>query len=120
VEARERLLPFLDDEIATLLTRRLTEMGVKPIFRAEATRVERGGGALCTTLSTGETLSSEKVLYAAGRNGNTSGLGLSTIGVAPDPKRGTLRVDQHFRVLGAAGGRIYAAGDVIGFPALAA
>ena len=33
--------------------------------------------------------------------------------------RGQLKVDQHYRVEGARGGRIYAAGDVIGFPSLA-
>ncbi len=119
VESRDRLLPFLDDEIAELLTRQLAQMGVRLLFKTEAARVERVGAELHTTLSTGATLRSEKLLYAAGRNGNTHGLNLEALGVTPDPKRGTLKVDPHFRVEGARGGRVYAAGDVIGFPALA-
>jgi NAD(P) transhydrogenase len=119
VEGRDKLLPFLDLEIAELLTRRLVEMGVEIIFKAEAKAVRRGAdGLIHTTLSTGAELVGEKLLYAAGRNGNTASLGLENIDVVAD-KRGTLKVDEHFGVVGARGGRVYAAGDVIGFPALA-
>jgi NAD(P) transhydrogenase len=118
VEGRDRLLPFLDLEIAELLTRQLAAMGVELRFKAECTGVERHASGLEVQLSTGEKLAAEKLLYAAGRSGNTAGLGLEALGVQPD-KRGLLKVDQHYRVAGAPGGRIYAAGDVIGFPALA-
>src|SRR5262249_44625478 len=58
----------------------------------------------------------DKVLFSAGRQGNTKGLGLEAAGVTYD-ERGKISVDEHFRtnVPG-----IYAVGDVIGFPALAA
>ena len=69
-------------------------------------------------LSDGTDLECERLLFAGGRAGNTRGLGLERIGAAADA-RGLLKIDEHFRVAGVAGGRIYAAGDVIGFPALA-
>ena len=52
---------------------------------------------------------------AAGRNGNTGSLDLAAAGLTPG-KRGVLEVTDHFRT---AVPHIYAAGDVIGFPALA-
>jgi NAD(P) transhydrogenase len=118
VEGRDKLLPFLDLEIAEQLTHRLQEIGVDLIFKTEAKVVEKRDGLIHTTLSNGTTLVSEKLLYAAGRNGNTAELGLENIGAVAD-KRGQLKVDEAYRVAGAEGGRIYAAGDVIGFPSLA-
>jgi NAD(P) transhydrogenase len=68
------------------------------------------------TLSTGDVLEVEKVLVAAGRQGNTDGLDLPHIGIVPDG-RGLLKVNEHYQTTLP---HIYAAGDVIGFPALAA
>jgi NAD(P) transhydrogenase len=56
-----------------------------------------------------------KFLYAAGRSGNTDGIGLERVGIKVD-KRGLIPVDPYFRT---ACPTVYAAGDVIGFPALA-
>jgi NAD(P) transhydrogenase len=119
VEGRDKLLPFLDLEIAELLTQRLRDIGVQIHFHAEAKEVTATPAGIRTLLSTGAELTSEKLLYAAGRSGNTAGLDLPVIGAVADPKRGTVHVDEHFRLAGVAGGRVYAAGDVIGFPALA-
>ena len=57
----------------------------------------------------------EKLLFAAGRVGNTEGLGLENVGLSADD-RGAIKVDDKFRT---SVPNIYAAGDVIGFPALA-
>src|SRR5262249_54705435 len=72
--------------------------------------------ALRLTLKSGRVLKADKVLFSAGRRGNTEGLGLDAAGVTYDEK-GRISVDEHFltNVPG-----IYAAGDVIGFPALTA
>ena len=119
VEARDKMLPFLDLEMTQLLVEKLDEIGIDVITKAEAKSVEkRADGLVHVLLSNGKELVSEKLLFAAGRNGNTRGLGLEGIGVTPD-KRGQVKVDEHFRIEGARGGRVYAAGDVIGFPALA-
>jgi NAD(P) transhydrogenase len=66
-------------------------------------------------LAEGDALEAEKVLVAAGRLSNTEGLGLPTIGITPDD-RGLVRVNEHYQT---AVPHVYAAGDVIGFPALA-
>jgi NAD(P) transhydrogenase len=55
------------------------------------------------------------VLVAAGRKSNTEKLNLAAAGVAVG-ERGVIQVDDHFRTTLP---HVYAAGDVIGFPALA-
>ena len=54
-------------------------------------------------------------LFASGRQSNIQGLGLETLGVALGA-RGLIRVNEHYQTNVPS---IYAAGDVIGFPALA-
>lgn len=67
-------------------------------------------------LSSGEPLKVDAVLVAAGRNSNTEKLRLSLAGITTGA-RGLLSVDEHYRTTSP---DIYAAGDVIGFPGLAA
>jgi NAD(P) transhydrogenase len=116
VEGRPRLLGFLDEEIAERLRGAMQALGVS--FRLGRTtqgirRVE--GRGIVTTLDDGQEIASEKVLASSGRSGWTEGLGLEAIGVKLD-KRGTVKVDGDYRTAVA---NVYAAGDVIGFPALA-
>src|SRR5207344_658336 len=63
----------------------------------------------------GTVLKCEKLLFAAGRVGNTQGLGLEKIGLAAD-SRGAITVDSFYQTTVP---NVYATGDVIGFPALA-
>ncbi len=77
--------------------------------------MERANGDLRVALANGEVLLPEKVLFAAGRAGNTEELGLDAVGVDVDA-RGRVLVDGQFRTTAEG---IYAAGDVIGPPALA-
>lgn len=116
VEGRSGLLPFLDHEMGERLTDAMRGLGVVFHFGAGAKGVEReeGQGLVCT-LTSGERVSSEMVLVASGREGDTGTLDLSLVGVATDD-RGRVLVDGDYRtnVPG-----IVAAGDVIGFPALA-
>jgi NAD(P) transhydrogenase len=55
-------------------------------------------------------------MYSAGRQGATSGLNLEALGLSAD-RRGRISVDESFRTEVP---HVYAVGDVIGFPALAA
>src|SRR6185436_11192572 len=57
----------------------------------------------------------DALLYTVGRQTNADRLNLDAIGIAPD-ERGRITVDGDFRT---AVPHVYAAGDVIGFPALA-
>ena len=116
IEGRPRLLPFLDEEIAERLRGAMQALGVTfHLGRTTRTirRVERRG--IVTTLDSGLEIEAEKVLASSGRSGATEGMGLEAMGVEVD-KRGTIKVDGDFRTAVAS---VYAAGDVIGFPALA-
>jgi len=67
------------------------------------------------TLSSGKIIRADIVLFAAGRESNVDGLGLETLGVKVG-KRGLVLVNEKYQT---SIPNIYAAGDVIGFPALA-
>ena len=69
-----------------------------------------------TSLASGKRIPSDMVLYAAGRQGATDELDLAAAGLEAD-QRGRIEVDADYRTAVA---HIFAAGDVIGFPSLAA
>ncbi len=118
VEGRDSILGFLDTEVNHLLAERMRAIGIELILKQQVVDVSRKDGVLQCTLDDGRSLPCERLLFAGGRAGSTQGLGLDRVGVTADP-RGLLKVDEHYALCGAKGGRIYAAGDVIGFPALA-
>lgn len=116
VEGRDRLLTFLDDEVAQALKERMEALGI--VFRMPDTITEvipTTDGRYRLEFASGELLTTPTVLIASGRIGNTEELALPAIGV-PVTSRGQVTVDEHFRT---SVPHIYAAGDVIGFPALA-
>jgi NAD(P) transhydrogenase len=116
VEGRGSLLPFLDHEIGERLLTGMTRLGVIPHLNERPEEVGRDAhGRLTCRLTSGEVLACEQVLVTSGRSGNTAGLDLQSAGVETNA-RGYVVVDDGFRT---ATPGIYAAGDVIGFPALA-
>jgi NAD(P) transhydrogenase len=116
IDARRELLPFCDSEIVRALQLSLRDLGV--VFRLGETveAVERHESGALIILKSGKRIVGETVLYSAGRQGATAGLGLEAIGVESDA-RGQIHVDELYRTSVEG---IYAVGDVIGFPALAA
>jgi NAD(P) transhydrogenase len=115
VDSGPRLLPFMDAEIAELLAETFRGSGMRIVQNAGRATATRTPSGLQVALGAGELLAPEKVIFATGRVGNTEDLGLEAAGVATD-ERGRIVVDEHYRTT--ADG-IYAAGDVIGPPALA-
>ena len=115
VDNGARLLPFMDSEISELLAATFHDMGMRVVQSAGHATATRTSSGLRVDLAGGETLAPQKVIFATGRVGNTDGLGLDAAGVATD-ERGRIIVDDHFRTTAEG---IYAAGDVIGPPALA-
>jgi NAD(P) transhydrogenase len=116
IEGRPKLLPFLDLEMGDRLRGAMSGLGVT--FRLETQTksvVRRGTDGIDVELATGEHIVCEKLLVASGRTGRTAELNLAAVGVTPD-KRGYLTVDDTYRTTAP---NIYAAGDVVGFPALA-
>ena len=114
VSEAERLLPSMDAELTELLADDLSSEGVRLVLGTGAERVGRVDGRLTVTLSTGEALETDIVLFAAGRTPNSEGLGLDEVGVQLDG-RGRIVVDRYFRTTAPG---VYAAGDVVR-PALA-
>lgn len=109
------LLGFVDKDIVRELERSLLdrEMGLE--LGVEITRIEKTDAGAKTTLADGRTIETEALLFCAGRQGAAAGLGLDAAGLAANA-RGCLEVDEDFRT---SVPHIFAAGDVIGFPALA-
>ncbi len=115
VEPRKELLGFLDADMSEALRSALVSMGVDVRLEDSAVEVRREGERIATRLGSGQVVASERLLFAAGRQGATAGLGLEALGVAVDARRFVV-VDDEFRT---AVPSIRAAGDVVGFPALA-
>ena len=115
VDARAEILPFLDAEIVARLKAAMNKLGIRLVQGQRWTTVLRSPTGVVTTLTDGSTLSNQQLLFAAGRTGCVSDLGLETVGLAAD-SRGYIPVDAEFRTKIP---NIFAAGDVIGFPALA-
>lgn len=116
INSKSRLLAHLDAEVGEALRRQMTaRLGISVLVDAEVTELAVDGEQARVTLSTGAVVHSDVVLFSAGRVGNTAGLGLEELGVRLN-QRGYVQVDAQYRT---AVSGIYAAGDVIGFPALA-
>lgn len=114
VDMADRIAPFLDAEVSEVLKGHMEEEGVRMALGTTA-NVARVDGRLEVTLGTGDVLHPDLVLFAAGRVGNTEELGVRDAGVQCD-ERGRIIVDDEYRTSVPG---IYAAGDVIGPPALA-
>lgn len=115
VDAGQRLLQFLDAEMSGLLANVFAGMGMRLVLGQGVATIGRQEGDLIVRLADGEVVWPEKVLFAAGRAGNTDGLGLAEAGIEVDG-RGRILVDDRYQTNV---GGVYAAGDVIGPPALA-
>lgn len=116
VEKRPQMLDFCDPEIIESLKFHLRDHAMSFRFGEEVASVENSGLGTITTLASGKRIAAEVVMHSAGRQGNTAKLDLEMAGLAAD-NRGRLVVDANYAT---AVPHIYAVGDVIGFPALAA
>ena len=116
VERRERMLEFCDLEIVEALKYHLRDLAVTFRFRESVASVERMPKGAITVLESGKRIPADTVMYSAGRHGMTDDLCLDAAGLAAD-NRGRIKVDENYRTEIP---HIYAVGDVIGFPSLAA
>jgi NAD(P) transhydrogenase len=116
VDGRDALLPFLDAEVSRVLAAVMERDGILFHWKEQVSACGLGpsGGVVVNFLSS-EGLIVDAVLVAAGRRSDVASLNLSAAGVAAG-EHGLIAVDDHYRTNV---GHIYAAGDVIGFPALA-
>jgi NAD(P) transhydrogenase len=119
VDRRDRPLEFLDHEIVDEFIHQMRNKNV--VFRlseaVDQVQFSSGPGIRpILQLESGKRLVSDLVLYSIGRLGATEALNLKAAGLEAD-ERGRLRVDEHFQTNVP---HIFAAGDVIGYPSLAA
>ena len=116
IEQRAEMLDFIDEEIREALSYHMREAGITFRFREEVAEVIDEGHRIVARTRSHKTIMADHLLYAGGRQGNTDTLNLAAAGLEAD-KRGRLKVNDQFQTDVP---HIYACGDVIGFPALAA
>ena len=114
VESSNRILRFVDSEIAARLRKRLELLGLRFVFSDRLQRAEVLADRARLELRSGEIIDCEIALVAAGRQSNVHGMGLEETGMALG-ERGLILVNKKYQT---SVSNIYAAGDVIGFPAL--
>ncbi len=119
IDRQRRPLEFLDSEIVDELIHQMRDSNV--LFRGEEVveRLEVDAGPprrAVLLLQSGKRVVSDLVLFSVGRVGATDTLNLAAAGLAAD-ERGRLTVDERFCT---SVPHIFAAGDVLGYPSLAA
>lgn len=117
VNSGSRLLSFMDSELSEILTERIRSAGIslESNERVENIRADEAQGLVTASFKDGRPISAEAVLFCGGRSSNIEELGLEQVGVATSG-RGKIEVNEQLQT---SVPNIYAAGDVIGFPALA-
>jgi len=117
LDGRPTILDFVDREIMDNLCFQLRQHGMT--FRlgekVVECRIDEERNRVVAKLESGKTIHGEALLYTVGRQGNSDRLGLENVGLAQGD-RGKIDVDECFKT---SVDSIYAAGDIIGFPALA-
>ncbi len=117
IDQRPALLEFVDRQIVEALSYHLRQLGVTFRLGEKVTRVgiDPVRDRVFAELESGKKVQGDALVYAVGRQANGDQLHLEAAGLAAD-SRGKLKVNQFFQTDVP---HIYAAGDVIGFPALA-
>src|SRR5580700_1093890 len=117
LDQRPILLDFVDREIIESLCFQLRQLGT--VFRLGEKVVSVGfdqeRDKVFAVLESGKKVRGQALLYTIGRQANSDKLKVEAAGLEADV-RGKLTVNENFQT---AVPHIYAAGDVIGFPALA-
>jgi NAD(P) transhydrogenase len=115
IDGRDRLLGFLDAEVAEQLKTQMGLLGVDLRLKESVSRYVPESEGVRLELKSGASLMVDQVLVAAGRVANVRTLGIDRAGLAVN-ERGLITVNELYQT---SVPHIYAAGDVIGFPALA-
>ncbi|MGE3164891.1 MAG: Si-specific NAD(P)(+) transhydrogenase [Planctomycetota bacterium] len=116
VNQSDRFLDFVDRQVLEVLCYHMQANNVRFRLGETISDMEKCDSGVLLRTASGKTIAGDCVLYAVGRQGNTEFLNLEAAGLEAD-KRGRIAVNDDYQC---AVPHIYAAGDVIGFPALAA
>ena len=117
LDQRPIVLDFVDREIVESLCFQLRQLGA--VFRlgekVVSVGLDKERDRVFARLESGKSVHGQGLLYTIGRQANGDQMNVEAAGLRPDG-RGKIGVNEHFQT---AVPHIYAAGDVIGFPALA-
>jgi len=116
IDKSPRPLAFLDEELTNEVSRAFERQGGTYLGNRSAKQIVWDGLEVHTTLDDSRVVRTEKLLYCLGRESNVQGLALENAGLGPTT-RGLIAVDAFCRTIVP---HIYAVGDVIGPPSLAA
>ena len=116
INNRSRLLSFLDNEIIDALSYYFREQGIRTYHNEYYHTIEAKDDHVVMHLKSNKVITSDYLLFAQGRTGNTEKLNLAAIDIKPNI-RGSIVVNKNYQTLQHP--HIYAAGDVIGYPSLA-
>jgi len=114
VDSHEQLLTYLSEDVVEVLADSFLSMGVKLHMQERVKEIIREENSTLTILESGKQIRTDIVLYAQGREPNSSGLNLEQADIKS--KDGWIEVNQHFQT---SVPHIFAVGDLIGRPALA-
>lgn len=115
INTRNQLLAFLDDEIIDALGYHLREQGVLIQHNEEYEKIEANDNDVRIYLKSHKQISSDVLLWAQGRSGNSNNIGLNSIEIETD-ERGSIIINENYQT---SKKHIYAVGDVVGYPSLA-
>ncbi|AEY85649.1 oxidoreductase [Streptomyces hygroscopicus subsp. jinggangensis 5008] len=104
------LLPRMEPFAGELVTERLREAGADVRFDVSVVAARRlGDGEVRITLSDGDELTADEILFATGRAPRSEDIGLGTVGLTPGD---WLPTDDSLTVTAVPGNWLYAVGDV--------
>ncbi|CAM9444850.1 unnamed protein product [Ascophyllum nodosum] len=122
VDPRPDVLPFADGDVIESLQYAMRQQGARFLLKEKLVKVEKvlsKDGAMpprvVAHFESGKRVVGDALLYTMGRQGNTDSLDLRSVGLEAD-RRGLMEVNDFYQT---SNPRVYACGDVIGYPALA-
>ena len=115
IEMLPALIPQEDADASKELAKQFGKRGITLHLEKQCKKVEDKGGALTVHFGDGETVEADLMLVSVGRGPTVEGLGLETIGVEFDKRKG-IAADEHRRTTVE---HIYAVGDCAGYWQLA-
>jgi len=122
IHNKDVLLPFLDRDISLTLEKSVSKMNIDLVMSEVVESCNVNANNVEIKLGSGRVINADSVMLATGRTSNTAELNLEAAGITPG-KYGLLAVDDSYQVVHPDTREpvpgIYAAGDVIGRPALA-
>ena len=115
LEAMDRIMPGIDDELAKLAHRVFKKQGIEIRTKTFVDSAKRDGDECVVAIKDGDPIRCDRVLLATGRTPVTDEIGLESVGLETD-RRGFLSVNEDFETSVEG---IYAIGDCIGGAMLA-